>query len=213
MTTLPLASVYTHALQGHPARSGTDDLAPAAARRPRPGWRAPARRPGRAWRTVVGPTLDIGCGPGRMAEALAPARPRRARHRRRARGGAPDPRPRGPGPAAQRLRPAAGRGPLEHRAARRRQHRHRGRPGRPAGARARAGGPRRPRRRRRGPVGRRAWSPATSGSRPPTAAAGCFPWTLVGADASRPSPQAAGLGRGDRAPDGDRGWAVVEARP
>ena len=29
-----------------------------------------------------GPTLDIGCGPGRLTEALVDARPRRARHRR-----------------------------------------------------------------------------------------------------------------------------------
>jgi SAM-dependent methyltransferase len=70
MTTLPLASVYTHALQGHPCTVWEDDLAlaPLATH----AWLAHA---GEADRAVLGhcrgATVDIGCGPGRMTESLA----------------------------------------------------------------------------------------------------------------------------------------------
>lgn len=70
MTTLPLASIYTHALQGHPCTVWEGDLAPQPL--PTHTWRALA---GEADRAVLahchGPTIDIGCGPGRMTEALA----------------------------------------------------------------------------------------------------------------------------------------------
>jgi len=70
MTALPAAAVYTHALLGHPCTVWDGD-------------RAPTPLPTRAWLAraddgdqsllehCVGSTLDIGCGPGRMAEALA----------------------------------------------------------------------------------------------------------------------------------------------
>ena len=70
MTTLPLVSVYTHALQGHPCTVREGDLAPQPL--PTHAWLATA---GSADRAVLahchGPTIDIGCGPGRMTEALA----------------------------------------------------------------------------------------------------------------------------------------------
>jgi SAM-dependent methyltransferase len=70
MTTLPLVSVFTHALQGHPCTVWDGDLTPQPL--PTHHWLAGA---GEADRVVLahcqGPTLDIGCGPGRMAEALA----------------------------------------------------------------------------------------------------------------------------------------------
>jgi SAM-dependent methyltransferase len=70
MTTLPLASVYTHALQGHPCTVWEGDLAPQPL--PTHTWLALA---GDADRAVLahchGSTIDIGCGPGRMTEALA----------------------------------------------------------------------------------------------------------------------------------------------
>jgi SAM-dependent methyltransferase len=70
VTTLPLASIYTHALQGHPCTVWEGDLAPQPL--PTHTWRALA---GEADRAVLahchGPTIDIGCGPGRMTEALA----------------------------------------------------------------------------------------------------------------------------------------------
>jgi SAM-dependent methyltransferase len=70
VTTLPLASVYTHALQGHPCTVWDGDLAP----RPLPthAWLARADAADRALLAHChGPTIDIGCGPGRMTEALA----------------------------------------------------------------------------------------------------------------------------------------------
>jgi SAM-dependent methyltransferase len=70
MTTLPLASVYTQALQGHPCTVREGDLEP----RPLPtrNWLAEAGESDRALlRHCQGPTVDIGCGPGRMSEALA----------------------------------------------------------------------------------------------------------------------------------------------
>jgi SAM-dependent methyltransferase len=70
VTTLPLASVYTHALQGHPCTVWEGDLAPQSL--PTPTWRADASPSDRALLAhCVGPTVDIGCGPGRMTEALA----------------------------------------------------------------------------------------------------------------------------------------------
>jgi SAM-dependent methyltransferase len=70
MTTLPLTSVYTHALQGHPCTVWEGDLAPQPL--PTHTWLALA---GEADLAVLahchGSTIDIGCGPGRMTEALA----------------------------------------------------------------------------------------------------------------------------------------------
>jgi SAM-dependent methyltransferase len=70
MTTLPLASIYTHALRGHPCTVWEGDLAPQPL--PTHAWLAQA---GAADRAVLGhclgPTIDIGCGPGRMTEAVA----------------------------------------------------------------------------------------------------------------------------------------------
>ena len=103
------------------------------------------RRPRSCSTAASEPTLDIGCGPGRLSaqasrelghvvlgidvvpEAVAQTR-----------------RPRCDGAAPRRLRRAAGRGPLAHRAAGRRQHRHRRRPGRAAAPAARAARPARP---------------------------------------------------------------------
>jgi SAM-dependent methyltransferase len=70
MTTLPLASVYTHALQGHPCTVWEGDLAPQPL--PTHAWLACAGVADRALLAhCQGPTVDIGCGPGRMTEALA----------------------------------------------------------------------------------------------------------------------------------------------
>ncbi len=70
MTTLPLASVYTHALRGHPCTVWEGDLAPQQL--PTHHWLAHAGAADLALLAhCQGPTLDIGCGPGRMTEALA----------------------------------------------------------------------------------------------------------------------------------------------
>lgn len=70
MSTLPLASVYTHALRGHPCTVWEGDLAPQ--RLPTHAWRACAGVADRALLAhCQGATVDIGCGPGRMTEALA----------------------------------------------------------------------------------------------------------------------------------------------
>lgn len=70
MTVLPLASVFTHALQGHPCTVWEGDLAPQPL--PTQAWLAGAGPADLALLAhCQGPTLDIGCGPGRMSEALA----------------------------------------------------------------------------------------------------------------------------------------------
>ena len=137
MTTLPLASVYTHALQGHPCTVWEGDLAPQPL--PTQAWlggrRATADRallgalPGADARHRLRPrTDDRGAGPGAATRSSGSTScPRRSG--RPARRGVPALLP-------QRLRPGAGRGQVGDRPARRRQHRHRRRPGRPAGARA-----------------------------------------------------------------------------
>jgi SAM-dependent methyltransferase len=70
MTTLPLASVYTQALLGHPCTVHDGDREPEPL--PTHAWRAGA---GTSDLAVLahcrGATLDVGCGPGRMTEALA----------------------------------------------------------------------------------------------------------------------------------------------
>jgi SAM-dependent methyltransferase len=70
MTTLPPASVFTHALRGHACTVWAGDLAPQPL--PTQAWLAAA---GEVDLAVLGhcqgPTIDIGCGPGRMTEALA----------------------------------------------------------------------------------------------------------------------------------------------
>ena len=84
-------------------RGGPDDVfaerAPRPCLRARPGRASPARSGGR-WPVADGdlamldlcdgPTLDVGCGPGRMTEALSLQRARRARDRRGPGGGRPD---------------------------------------------------------------------------------------------------------------------------
>ena len=70
MTTLPLASVYTHALQGHACTVWVGDLAPQQL--PTHAWLAGAGAADDALLAhCQGPTIDIGCGPGRLTEALA----------------------------------------------------------------------------------------------------------------------------------------------
>jgi SAM-dependent methyltransferase len=70
MTVLPLASVFTHALQGHPCTVWEGDLAPQPL--PTQAWLAGAGPADLALLAhCQGPTIDIGCGPGRMSEALA----------------------------------------------------------------------------------------------------------------------------------------------
>ncbi len=70
MTALPPASVYTHALQGHPCTLWAGDLAPQPL--PTHAWLSGAGPADQALLADChGPTIDIGCGPGRMSEALA----------------------------------------------------------------------------------------------------------------------------------------------
>lgn len=69
MTTIPLASVYTHALQGHPCTVWDGDLAPQPL--PIDAWTSVDDADRAVLAHCLGPTLDIGCGPGRMSEALA----------------------------------------------------------------------------------------------------------------------------------------------
>jgi SAM-dependent methyltransferase len=72
MTTIPVASVYTHALQGHACTVWDGDLAPQSL--PTQAWLGGVDDADRAVLAhCQGATVDIGCGPGRMAEALARA--------------------------------------------------------------------------------------------------------------------------------------------
>jgi SAM-dependent methyltransferase len=67
---LPVARVFTHALQGHPCTVWEGDLAPQPL--PTQAWLAGAGPADLALLAhCQGPTIDIGCGPGRMSEALA----------------------------------------------------------------------------------------------------------------------------------------------
>ena len=107
MTTLPLASVYTHALQGHACTVWEGDLAPQPL--PTHAWLAGAgaadRRPARA---LPGSDDRHRLWPRPDDRGPCAGRPRGARDRRRAGGGPADPLSRCPGPAPQRLRPASG---------------------------------------------------------------------------------------------------------
>ena len=211
MTTIPLVSVYTHALQGHACTVWDGDL-------------GPQRLPTRAWlggvdegdRAVLahcqGPTIDIGCGPGRMSEALARSGhlvlgvdvvPEAVRQTR-SRGVAAllrsvfDPLP-GEGRWGTALLAdgniGIGGDPVDLLARARELLTSDGRvvvDVAPWGT---------------GVVTRHVWLETRQGR------SGRFPWTIVGADAIQAVAYAAGLGRATGHRHGTRWWAVVEARP
>ncbi len=211
MTTLRLASVYTHALQGHPCTVWDGDLAPQPL--PTREWLA---RAGVADRALLahchGPTLDVGCGPGRMSEALAlaghpvlgidvvPEAVRQTRSR-----GVPALRrsvfDRVPGEGRwQTALLADGNIGID---------------GDPVALLERAGA-------LLTSDGRVVVDVAPWGTGVVTrhvhletshGRSGRFPWTLVGADAIQAVARAAGLGRATQHRYADRCWAVVEARP
>ncbi len=187
MTTLPLASVYTHALRGHPCTLWEGDLAPRAASDPRLAGPGRARPTSHSWPTAEGPTVDIGCGPGRMSEALAlaghtvlgidvvPEAVRQTRTR-----GVPALR-------RERLRPDARRGPVG------------ARPCSPTATSGSAG--------TRSPC----WSARASWSRPTAASSSTSrpggPASSRGTSGSRPDTAGAGSSRGPRsAPTPSRPW-------
>jgi SAM-dependent methyltransferase len=211
MTTLPLASVYTHALQGHPCTVWDGDLAPQPL--PTHSWLALA---GPADRAVLdhcqGPTVDIGCGPGRMTEALALAGhavlgidvvPEAVRQTRT----------RGV-PALRRsvFDPVPGEGRWETALL---ADGNIGIGGDPVALLERAG-------ELVAPDGRIVVDVAPWGTGVVTrhvrletshGRSGSFPWTAVGAEAVQAVATAAGLGRATGHRYADRWWAVVEARP
>jgi SAM-dependent methyltransferase len=211
VTTLPLASVYTHALQGHPCTVWEGDLAPQPL--PTNAWLALA---GPADRAVLahcqGPTVDIGCGPGRMTEALALAGhsvlgidvvPEAVRQTR-SRGV----------PALRRsvFDPLPGEGRWETALL---ADGNIGIGGDPVALLERA-------RELLAPGGRVVVDVAPWGTGVVTrhvmletshGRSGEFPWTAVGADAVQAVAYAAGLGRATTHRYDDRWWAVVEARP
>jgi SAM-dependent methyltransferase len=211
MTTLPLASVYTHALQGHPCTVWEGDLAPQPL--PTHAWLSVAGAADRALLAhCQGPTLDIGCGPGRMTEALALAGhavlgidvvPEAVRQTRR----------RGV-PALQRsvFDPLPGEGRWETVLL---ADGNVGIGGDPVALLERA-------RELVEPGGRVVVDVAPWGTGVVTrhvrletrhGRSGQFPWTVVGADAVQAVAYAAELGRATGYRRGDRWWAVVEARP
>ncbi len=211
MTTLPLASVYTHALQGHPCTVWDGDLAPQPL--PTHAWLSAAGAADLALLAhCQGPTLDIGCGPGRMTEALAVAGhavlgidvvPEAVRQTRR----------RGV-PALQRsvFDPLPGEGRWETVLL---ADGNVGIGGDPVALLERA-------RQLVEPGGRVVVDVAPWGTGVVTrhvrletrhGRSGQFPWTVVGADAVQAVAYAAGLGRATGYRRGDRWWAVVEARP
>jgi SAM-dependent methyltransferase len=70
MTMMSVASVFTHAMQGHACTIRESDRSPEPL--PMHQWLGPAGEGDRALLAHCdGPTLDVGCGPGRMVEALA----------------------------------------------------------------------------------------------------------------------------------------------
>jgi SAM-dependent methyltransferase len=70
MTAMSVASIFTAALQGHACTVRETDRTPEPL--PVDQWRGVADDADRALLAdCVGPTLDVGCGPGRMAESLA----------------------------------------------------------------------------------------------------------------------------------------------
>jgi SAM-dependent methyltransferase len=211
MTTLPLASVYTHALQGHPCTVWEGDLAPQPL--PTHDWLARAGAADLALLThCQGPTLDVGCGPGRMTEALALAGhpvlgidvvPEAVRQTR-SRGV----------PALRRsvFDPVPGEGRWETALL---ADGNIGIGGDPVALLERA-------RELVLPAGRVVVDVAPWGTGVVTrhvmletshGRSGEFPWTTVGADAIQAVADAAGLGRATEHRYGDRWWAVVEAGP
>jgi SAM-dependent methyltransferase len=211
MTTLPLASVYTHALQGHPCTVWEGDLAPQPL--PTHAWLALA---GAADRAVLahcqGPTIDIGCGPGRMTEALAlaghavlgvdvvPEAVRQTRTR-----GVPALRR----SVFDRL-PGEGRWDTALLA-----DGNIGIGGDPVALLERAGELVAPHGRVVADVAPWGAGVVTRHIRLETShgRSGTFPWTSVGADAIQAVASAAGLGRATTHRHDDRWWAVVESRP
>ncbi|MGA8248063.1 MAG: class I SAM-dependent methyltransferase [Nocardioides sp.] len=211
MTTLPLASVYTHALQGHHCTVWEGDLAPQTL--PTKAWLALAGSADRALLAhCQGPTIDIGCGPGRMTEALAlaghtvlgidvvPEAVRQTRSR-----------------GVQALRrsvfdPVPGEGRWETALL---ADGNIGIGGDPVALLDRT-------RELVGPGGRVVVDVAPCGAGVVTrhvrletshGRSGEFPWTVVGADAIQAVAHAAGLGQATSHRYGNRWWAVVEARP
>jgi SAM-dependent methyltransferase len=211
VTTLPLASVFTQALQGHPCLVWEGDLTPEPL--PTQDWLAGAGEADLALLAhCQGPTIDIGCGPGRMAEALAlaghavlaldvvPEAVRQARLR-----GVP---------ALRRsvFDPVPGEGRWETALL---ADGNIGIGGDPVALLERT-------RELLAPDGRVVVDVAPWGGgvvtrhvRLETAhgRSGLFPWTTVGADAIAAVALAAGLGRATGYRYADRWWAVVEARP
>ena len=174
---------FDPALAGAPARLVRDDgvevdlAVRAVAARPRDGedrWLLDR---------CTGPAIDLGCGPGTpRGRAGGAGRAGAGGGPLRGRAAAVPAAPHADGPPG-RLRPAAGRGHLGPRAARRRQHRHRRRPAAPA-----APG----RRGCSGPAGACWWRPtprptccgaAPSGCAPPPGTGAPLPWACAGADA------------------------------
>jgi SAM-dependent methyltransferase len=211
MTTLPLASVYTQALQGHPCTVWEGDLAPQPL--PTNAWLA---RAGLADLALLGhcqgPTLDIGCGPGRMTEALALAghavlgidvvpeavRQTRSRGVTALRRSVFDPVP-GEGRWVTALLADGNIGIGGDPVALLERARELITPGgrvvvdlAPWGT---------------GVVTRHVRLETSHGR------SGEFPWTTVGADAIQAVADAAGLGQATRHRSGERWWAVVRARP
>jgi SAM-dependent methyltransferase len=211
MTTIPLASVYTHALQGHACTVWDGDLR--TQRLPTHAWLGGVDEGDRAvLADCQGPTVDIGCGPGRMSEALARAGhlvlgvdlvPEAVRQTR-SRGVAAllrsvfDPLP-GEGRWGTALLADGNIGIG----------------GDPVDLLARA-------RELLAPDGRVVVDVAPWGTGVVTrhvrletvqGRSGRFPWTVVGADAIQAVAYAAGLGLATGHRRGTRRWAVVEARP
>lgn len=211
MTTLPLVSIYTHALQGHPCTVWEGDLAPQPL--PTHAWLACASAADRAVLThCQGPTVDIGCGPGRMTEALALAGHRvlgidvvpEAVHQTRTRGV----------PALRRsvFDPVPGEGRWGTALL---ADGNIGIGGDPVALLERA-------RELLAPDGRIVVDLAPWGTGVVTrqvrletthGLSGGFAWTAVGADAIQAVAHAAGLGQATSHRYADRWWAVVEARP
>ena len=208
MSTMSVASVFTLALQGQPVTVWDGDRVP----RPLPmhRWLGVAGAADRALLSLcAGPTVDVGCGPGRMAEDLAALGPRRARDRRRARG--------------RRQTRAAGRtGPAAATCSTRCRARVAGAPSLLADGNIGIGGDPVALLRRvaelLAPDGRVVVdvAPLGPGDRgtgtsleSPTAQSGPFPWTAVGPDAIGRGAPRPGWRAVVHAPTGDRWFAVV----
>ena len=175
-------------------------------------WTHPADEDDQAMLALCeGPTLDVGCGPGRLTEALVErghvvlgidvARDAVGRTLDAGRGGHP----------SRRVLAAPRRGPVVHRPARRRQRRHRRRPG---GAAA----PARPSCSTRAAGSWSSWPHPARRSAPagPRCAAGtwsaaAFRWSVVGVDVIDAVAKDAGFEAAMTHRFGDRWCAVLEA--